>query len=78
MFETLHTWFFSTVVQPLLYQFGLMAYVDQVFDGTVWFLYGLIQILVLLVFVRPLEAFFPAEEWTDRRGTGIDLSLIHI
>jgi len=72
MFDALHTWFFSTLIQPMLYQFGMMAYDDQVFDASAWFLYGLIQIVALLVLVRPLESFFPAEEWTDRRGTGVD------
>src|SRR5438309_11211433 len=72
MFDTLHTWFFSTLIQPLLYQFGLMAYADQVFDSSASFLYGLIQIALLIVLVRPLESLFPAEEWPDRRGTGID------
>ena len=72
MFETFHTWFFSTLVQPALYQCGLMAYVDQVFDGTAWFLYGIIQIILLLVLVRPLESLIPAEQWPDRRGTGVD------
>ena len=72
MFETFHTWFFSNAVQPALYQFGLMAYVDQLFDSTAWFLYGLIQIMLLVVLVRPLESLMPAEEWPDRRGTGVD------
>ena len=72
MFETFHTWFFSTVVQPALYQLGMMAYVDQVFDSTAWFLYGLIQIALLVVLVRPLESLIPAEDWPDRRGTGVD------
>jgi sterol desaturase/sphingolipid hydroxylase (fatty acid hydroxylase superfamily) len=72
MFETLHTWFFSTLVQPMLFQFGWMAYDDQVFDASAWFLYGLIQILLLQVLVRPLESLFPVEQWPDRRGTGVD------
>ena len=72
MFETFHTWFFSTLVQPAMFQLGLMAYVDLVFDSTAWFLYGLIQIALLLVLVRPLEALFPVEVWPDRRGTGVD------
>lgn len=72
MFETFHTWFFSALVQPAMFQLGLMAYVDLVFDSTAWFLYGLLQIMLLLVLVRPLEALFPVEEWPDRRGTGVD------
>ena len=72
MFETLHTWFFSTLIQPVLYQFGMMAYAEQVFDGTAWFLYGLIQIALLTAIVRPLESLIPAEQWPDRRGTGVD------
>ena len=36
----------------MLYQLGWMAYDDQVFDGTAWFLYGLIQIILLQVAIR--------------------------
>jgi sterol desaturase/sphingolipid hydroxylase (fatty acid hydroxylase superfamily) len=72
MFETLHTWFFTTLLQPALFQLGWMSYDDQVFDASAWFLYGLIQIILLQVIVRPLESLFPVERWEDRRGTGID------
>lgn len=72
MFESLHTWFFEHALQPLLFRYGFMAYADQVFDGSAWFLYGVIQIALLMVLVRPLESFFPVEQWPDRRGTGVD------
>ena len=54
MFETFHTWFFTALLQPALYNCGLMAYDDLVFEGSAWFLYGILQILLLLIFVRPL------------------------
>jgi sterol desaturase/sphingolipid hydroxylase (fatty acid hydroxylase superfamily) len=72
MFEAFHTWFFTTLIQPALYALGLMAYDDLVFEGSTWFLYGVLQILLLFALVRPLESLFPAESWTDRKETRVD------
>ena len=72
MFETVHTWFFTTILQPALYASGLMMYDDLVFDSSAWFLYGVLQILLLAVLVRPLEFFFPAEHWPNRKETRVD------
>jgi sterol desaturase/sphingolipid hydroxylase (fatty acid hydroxylase superfamily) len=71
-FDGLQSGIFENVVQPLAFRFGLMAYSELAYDGVAWFLYGALQIVLLCVFVRPLESLWPAEEWADRKGTRLD------
>jgi len=49
------------------FQFGWMAYADQVFDGSACSV-CVIQIALLMLIVRPFESLFPVEEWADRRA----------
>jgi sterol desaturase/sphingolipid hydroxylase (fatty acid hydroxylase superfamily) len=72
-------WLFETGVQPLLYASGGMRFQETAYEATEWFLLGLTQIIVLFLALRPLEALFPAERWTDRRGTSVDViyTLLH-
>lgn len=78
-FDALHTALFESLVQPLIYQFGLMAHLEDAYTGTEWFLLGVLQVVGLYVVLRPLEARFPAERWGDRGGTGVDVAytLLH-
>lgn len=72
LFSLAHTWLFETAVQPVIYAAGGMAYQEDAYEATEWLLLGLIQIGGLYLVLRPLEAFFPAEVWADRRGVGVD------
>jgi sterol desaturase/sphingolipid hydroxylase (fatty acid hydroxylase superfamily) len=78
-FDTVHTWLFTEAVQPAVYALGAMAFLEDAYTATGWFLLGLIQVVVLYALLRPLEAWFPAERWNDRRGVGIDIvyTLLH-
>lgn len=78
-FDALHTWLFETAVQPIVYQFGWMAYLEDAYGATEWFLLGALQVVVLYALMRPLEARFPAEPWEDRKGVGVDViyTLLH-
>jgi sterol desaturase/sphingolipid hydroxylase (fatty acid hydroxylase superfamily) len=78
-FDTTQTWLFEALVQPLVYRLGLMAHLEDAYGATEWFLLGVLQIVVLYALLRPLERWFPAEPWTDRRGTGVDViyTLLH-
>ncbi len=73
LFDLVQTRIFETVVQPIAYSLGLMAYSEMAYDGVAWFLYGMLQILLALVVIRPLESLWPAENWPDRRGTRLDI-----
>jgi sterol desaturase/sphingolipid hydroxylase (fatty acid hydroxylase superfamily) len=78
-FDVVHTWLFETAVQPLLYAAGGSQWLEDAYAGTEMFLLGIVQVLLLYAILRPLEARFPAEAWTDRRGTGVDVAytLLH-
>ncbi|MSQ18760.1 MAG: sterol desaturase family protein [Betaproteobacteria bacterium] len=69
----LQAWLFEQAVQPVLYAFGAMGFAEKFFDATEWLILGAIEILVLYVLLRPLEAWRPAERWTDRQGVGADV-----
>ena len=53
---------FESVVQPLAFALGLGNWLELAFEGTGWLLVGLLQLVVMLVIIQPLE-------WW-RRGEG--------
>lgn len=52
---------FANIVAPVLYQFDLMAWAEDVYDGIDWFLFGCIQIFLIIVVLRTWERLAPAE-----------------
>ncbi|MBU3620905.1 sterol desaturase family protein [Polynucleobacter sp. CS-Odin-A6] len=52
---------FTNIATPILYQFDLMAMAEDVYDGLDWFLFGCIQILLIVVVLRTWEKLAPAE-----------------
>lgn len=78
-FDAVHTWLFEAAVQPLLFAAGASNWLEDAYPATEWFLLGLVQVVVLAAVLRPLEAWFPAERWSDRRGVGVDViyTLLH-
>lgn len=52
---------FSGVVEPLLYQLDLTGWSEDFFDGIDWFLFGCIQIVMIVLLLRTWERFNPAE-----------------
>ncbi len=79
LFDAVQTQLFERVVQPVLYAFGGMRYVEDAYTATEWFLLGALQVVLLYAVLRPLEARYPAERWSDRRGIGVDViyTLVH-
>jgi len=79
LFTTVHAWLFETLVQPLFFQLGLMAWIEPAFNSLELFLYGVLEILIMLVLLRPLEWWRPVEHWTDRRAVRVDVlyTLLH-
>lgn len=78
-FDAAHTWLFEAAVQPLLFAVGASQWLEDAYPATEWFLLGIVQVVLLYAVLRPLEAFYPAEPWSDRRGTGVDIiyTLLH-
>lgn len=73
LFAQLHAWLYENAVQPLLFQFGLIGYAEDAFSAVEYALYGTIEIFLLLILLRPLEALWPVEEWRDRRAVRVDV-----
>jgi sterol desaturase/sphingolipid hydroxylase (fatty acid hydroxylase superfamily) len=78
-FTAVQAWLFEHAVQPVLYAVGEMRFQEQAYVATEWFMLGALQVLVLWLVLRPLEALAPAERWSDRRDTRVDVlyTLLH-
>ena len=53
---------FASIIGPLLYQLDLMSWAEDIFDGIDWFLFGCIQIFLIMVVLRTWERLAPAEK----------------
>ncbi len=78
-FAQAQQWLFETVVQPLIYALGIGGLVEDGFIATGWFLVGLLQLVVLVAIIAPLQKFRPVEPVTDRATIRTDIvyTLIH-
>ena len=56
---------FEAVVVPLAFSMGLGHRLEEAFNATGWFMMGLVQLLILLVVLVPLERWRPVEPVTD-------------
>lgn len=72
-FAQLQALLYENAVLPSLYALGLMDFAEPAFDATEFVLLGVLQIVVVYVLLRPLEAWFPAERWTDRIAVRSDV-----
>jgi len=71
---------FSGVVEPLLYQLDLTGWSEDFFDGIDWFLFGCIQIVMIVVLLRTWERFNPAEpqeKFSNASKADVVYSLFH-
>lgn len=72
-FTQVQAWLFERALQPMLFEFGLTHYAEIGFDAIETFLLGILQIALLYVVLRPLEARYPAERWDDRDSVRADV-----
>lgn len=86
VWETLSQWFgqaqqglYEGVVQPVLYYAGMASLMEDAFEATGWLLVGLLQLLVLVLVIAPLQRWRPVEAVTDRRAIRVDMlyTLVH-
>ena len=61
-YASVQEFLFSNVVAPVLYQLNLMSWAEDLFDGIDWFLFGCIQIFLIVFVLRAWERFTPAEK----------------
>lgn len=78
-FSTAQQWLFEAAVQPAMFALGLGNLLEDGYEATAWFMVGLIQILILLAVVGPLQRWRPVEPVTNRATIRTDVlyTLIH-
>ena len=79
LFASVQERLFNAVVQPLLFSLGMANFLDDGYEATAWLLAGVLQIIVLLVIIGPLQRWRPVESVTDRATIRTDIlyTLIH-
>lgn len=78
-FAAAQQWLFEAAVQPLMFSAGIGNLLEDGFAATGWLIVGLLQIVVLLAVIGPLQRLWPVEPVTDRREVFTDVlyTLIH-
>ncbi|MDO8439742.1 MAG: sterol desaturase family protein [Polaromonas sp.] len=79
LFSTVQQWLFEAAVQPLMFALGLGNLLEDGYQATAWFMVGLIQIMILLAVIGPLQRWRPVEPVTDRGTIRTDMlyTVIH-
>jgi sterol desaturase/sphingolipid hydroxylase (fatty acid hydroxylase superfamily) len=79
LFAYAQQWLFETAVQPLMFQLGMGAVLEDGFEGTGWLLVGLLQIIVIVCVLVPLQRLRPVEAVTDKATIRTDIlyTLVH-
>lgn len=58
-YASIQEWMMQNIVLPVLYVTNGMGYADDAITGLDWFLFGVIQLLVIALIFKPLEHIFP-------------------
>lgn len=69
----IQAWLFEHALQPALFELGLTHYAEIGYDAIETLLLGVLQIALLYVVLRPLEARYPAERWANRDAIRVDV-----
>ncbi len=72
-------WLFEGAVQPAMFALGMGNLLEDGYEASAWFMVGLIQILILLAVIGPLQRWRPVEPVLDRATIRTDIlyTLIH-
>ncbi len=82
IFAVAQGWLFETLVQPAMFALGMGNLLEDAYAATAWFMVGLIQIVILLAVIGPLQRWRPVEVMnspSDRASIRVDIiyTLIH-
>ena len=76
IFEAVQSWLFEALVQPALFALGMGNLLEDGYAATAWFLMGVVQVIVLLTVVGPLQRWRPVEAMnlpTERASIRVDV-----
>lgn len=78
-FGQVQQWLFEAVVQPVVFHAGMGNLLEDAYTATGWLLVGLIQMVVLLAVIGPLQRWRPVERIPYRPGVWVDVlyTVIH-
>ena len=78
-FASAQQWLFEAVLQPIMFHLGMASLLEDGFDATGWLLVGLLQMLVLVAVIGPLQRWRPVEPVLDRASVRTDIvyTLLH-
>ncbi|RYX97831.1 MAG: fatty acid hydroxylase family protein [Comamonadaceae bacterium] len=79
VFANAQEWLFTTVIQPLMFNLGMAGLLEDAYVATAWLLVGILQVIVLVAVIGPLQRWRPVEPVTDRAEIRTDViyTLIH-
>lgn len=79
IFSMAQQWLFEAAVQPAMFALGMGNLLEDGYDATAWFMVGVLQVLILLAIIGPLQRWRPVEPVTDRATIRTDVlyTLIH-
>lgn len=72
-FAIAQQWLFEAVLQPVMFHLGMASLLEDGFGATGWLLVGLLQILVLVAVIGPLQRWRPVEAVVDRATVRTDM-----
>ncbi|MCS6892200.1 MAG: sterol desaturase family protein [Rhodovarius sp.] len=72
-YDRLLAFLFEGAIQPLFYALGLMDWADDAFEWLDFFVFGAIQVAVVVLVCRPLELWRPVEQSQPRRLIRTDI-----
>ncbi len=72
-FAAAQSWLFEWLVQPLMFNLGMASVLEDGFDATGWLLVGVLQLLVLVLVIGPLQRWRPVEAINDHAAVRTDM-----
>ncbi len=78
-FIAVQGWLHEQIVQPLLFDFGLMRFSEQAFDAIEWLMVGVLEVLLLAIVFIPLERRYRVEASVSPGAVRTDIiyTLLH-
>lgn len=72
-------WVFESLVQPLVFHVGLGSFLEDAYTATGWLLVGLLQLLIMVAVMAPLQRWRPVEPRARGPEVWVDVAytLIH-